>query len=548
MSSSRALQLAGLLLALPVLNAMFVFTNQWPGIGIRLQGQVSVELALLVLGLGLWLRRGGRLAPRVRSALAALLGLAVLIRYADVTSRALLGRPVNLYWDGQHAWQVLRMAGAEEAWGRLAATLLGGLLALALFYLLLQTLLGALLRALAHPPTASAVCVLALLTLTGAALAPRLGPPVQQFVADPVSGTVLQQARAMARSMSPEAVERRLPASPAFDSDLSVLGGADVVVLFLEAYGVITLDEPRIAGELGPSREALAHAIAKSGRGAVSARVVSPTFGGASWLAHAALMSGLDTRDPDTYAALLRSRRPTLVSHFAGRGYRTVAWVPGIQRPWPEGRFWGFDRYGELEDIGYRGLPFGYWQIPDQVAMALLEHSELSPEARRSTPGPRFVMYPIVSTHAPFVPVAPFKPDWAALRGAEAFTAAERDAALAAPEDWTQPVPQYIGAFRYTFAWLASFIAERADPDLLLVVIGDHQPIGAVTGPGAPWDVPVHVIGRNSALLARLRLAGFVDGIDPAAGAIGPMHALTPVLLQAFGDTMRPAAPAAAPP
>jgi hypothetical protein len=72
--------------------------------------------------------------------------------------------------------------------------------------------------------------------------------------------------------------------------------------------------------------------------------VVSADVGGASWLAHAALLSGIDTREPDTYAALLRSRRQSLVAHFAANGYRTVAWMPGIQRPWPEGRFWGFDR------------------------------------------------------------------------------------------------------------------------------------------------------------------------------------------------------------
>ncbi|MFM7786158.1 MAG: hypothetical protein ACKPE6_16195, partial [Gammaproteobacteria bacterium] len=148
---------------------------------------------------------------------------------------------------------------------------------------------------------------------------------------------------------------------------------------------------------------------------------------------------------------------------------------------------------------------------------------------------PRFVMFPIVSTHAPFVPIAPVKTDWHALTGAGAYTEAERDAALAQPEDWTEPVPQYIGAFRYTFGWLASFLSERASPDLVIVVIGDHQPIGAVTGPGAPWDVPVHVIGRNTRVLERLRARGFVEGLRPADGAIAPMQALTPMLMEAFG-------------
>lgn len=540
MSNTRFRQLAGLLIALVALNAMLVFANRWPGLGVRLQWLVSGELALLLLGLGLWLRRGAGLDGRVQAGLAALLGVAVLFHYADVTSRALLGRPVNLYWDGQHAWQVLRMAGAEREWGKLLAALASGILLLALLHGLLSTLLGWIARALSHRQTASGVAIAAGLVAALWLLGPRFGLPVHQVYAEPVSGAVLQQARATARSMSAGQLEALLPPSPAFDGDLSALGGADVLVLFVEAYGAITLDKPQIADALAPAREGLASAIAASGRSVLSARVVSPTFGGASWLAHAALLSGIDTRDPDTYAALLRSRRPTMVSHFAARGYRTVAWVPGIQRPWPEGRFWGFDRYGELGSLGYEGLPFGYWQVPDQAAMALLARDELRSEG--ATGQPRFVMFPIVSTHAPFVPIAPVKTDWGALTGAGAYTQAERDAALAQPEDWTEPVPQYIGAFRYTFGWLASFLAERASPDLVLVVIGDHQPIGAVTGPGAPWDVPVHVIGRNTLVLERLRSAGFVEGLRPADRAIAPMQALTPMLLEAFSDGGRPAA------
>lgn len=534
MSNSRLRQLAGLLIALIALNAMLVFANRWPGIGVRLQWLLSGELALLLLGLGLWLRRGAGLDARVQAGLAALLGVAVLFHYADVTSRALLGRPVNLYWDGQHAWQVLRMAGAERDWSKLLGALAGGIFLLALLHRLLSTLLGWIAGALSHRQTASGISLAAGLMAALWLLGPPLGLPVQQVYAEPVSSTVLQQARAMARSISAEQLESLLPPSPAFDGDLSALGGADVLVLFVEAYGAITLDKPQIADALAPTREELAGAIAASGRSVVSARVVSPTFGGASWLAHAALLSGIDTRDPDTYAALLRSHRPTMVSHFAAHGYRTVAWVPGIQRPWPEGRFWGFDRYGELDSLGYEGLSFGYWQVPDQAAMAILARDEL--RSAGAAGQPRFVMFPIVSTHAPFVPIAPVKKNWSALTGASAYTETERDAALAQPEDWTEPVSQYIGALRYTFGWLASFLAERASPDLVLVVIGDHQPIGAVTGPGAPWDVPVHVIGRNTLVLERLREQGFAEGLRPPNRAIAPMQALTEMLVEAFGE------------
>ena len=121
----------------------------------------------------------------------------------------------------------------------------------------------------------------------------------------------------------------------------------------------------------------LAQAIAASGRGVVSARVRSPTFGGASWLAHAALLAGLDTGDPAQHDLLLASQRPTLVRHFARHGYRTVGWMPGLKRAWPEGAFYGFDRLADDAGIGYLGPDFGFWRIPDQAAMALLHAQEL---------------------------------------------------------------------------------------------------------------------------------------------------------------------------
>lgn len=532
--------LLALALALLALNALLVFGNLWPGIGVLPRARISVELALLVLGIGLWIRNGRTVPARALSVLAGLMCFGVLWHYADVTSRGLLGRPVNLYWDGQHAWQVLRMAAADRAWLAMLGSVLGLALLAGVLFLLARSLLGWLVHGLAHRTAARTAPSLALALVLAAVLAPRLGLPGHAVFAEPIAPGVARQLSAMVRSASPERLDALLPVSPAFDRNLDALAGADVVVLFMEAYGAITLDDPHLRESLAPVRRALAEAISASGREVVSARVVSPTFGGASWLAHAALLSGLDTREPDVYAALLRSQRPTLVSHFAAQGYRTVAWVPGIQRPWPEGRFWGFHRYGELDDIGYRGPAFGYWQVPDQAAMALLLRDELSPAARLAHPGPRFVVFPTVSTHAPFVPVAPIASDWAALADGTAYSETERAAALAVPEDWTEPGANYSAAVRYALGWLAGFVSGPADRDLVLVVIGDHQPIGAVTGPGAPWDVPVHIITRNPEVLARLKAEGFGPGLEPPSLPLGPLQGLTSTLMRAFGDPVRP--------
>ena len=70
---------------------------------------------------------------------------------------------------------------------------------------------------------------------------------------------------------------------------------------------------------------------------------------------------------------------------------------------------------------------------------------------------------------------------------------------------------------------------------LPIFVLGDHQPASSVSGKGAPWDVPVHVIASRSMVTDALRAEGFRPGLEPRRPVIGPMHALTGKILRAFG-------------
>ena len=65
-----------------------------------------------------------------------------------------------------------------------------------------------------------------------------------------------------------------------------------------------------------------------------------------------------------------------------------------------------------------------------------------------------------------------------------------------------------------------------------VVIVGDHQPTAAVTGEGARWDVPVHVVSDDAALLARLEARGFVRGLEPARASLGGLQGLTTTLLE----------------
>jgi hypothetical protein len=208
--------------------------------------------------------------------------------------------------------------------------------------------------------------------------------------------------------------------------------------------------------------------------------------------------------------------------------------MPGIKRDWPEGAFYGFARLADDAGVGYPGPEFGYWRIPDQAAMALLHAQELARRPEDSARQPRFVVFPTTTSHAPFHPLPPFAPDWAQLTRTAAYTSDDVAAAQRAPVGPAQALPGYIDAMRYQFTWLADYVRRLAPRSLVIVIIGDHQPPALVTGPGASWDVPVHVISDDPALLQRLQARGLVRGLQPPAEPLGSMDALTPLLLEAF--------------
>ena len=92
---------------------------------------------------------------------------------------------------------------------------------------------------------------------------------------------------------------------------------------------------------------------------------------------------------------------------------------------------------------------------------------------------------------------------------------------------------------------LVPLIAEMLDghmPSHLLVGAGPGSftglriAIAAAHGLAIGWDVPVHVIGRNSTVLDALLVEGFRAGLTPARPAIAPMHALVPMFLNAFSE------------
>jgi hypothetical protein len=522
----------GTLVALILLNGSVTFHNVWPTLGVHWPGEVSVELAAVLMLLALsnaWL---GPTGSRVVALLSALVVLFVLGRYGEVTTPALYGREVNLYWDAPRLVSVVQMlARAASTWQMV--TLCGGaLLVLTLLYLLARWALRQIDAVLRHYRAARLGLGIGSALLLASFLAQQVSdqvPRIPRF-SIPVSRTYGNQIARIVDALSSSRAARMLAPSPALHSDFEALSGSDVLLVFLESYGSVTYDRPEYARALQPARERLAEAIKDTGRSVASAFVVSPTFGGQSVLAHLSLLSGIEVRDSTYYALLMTQRRPTLISAFTAAGFRAVAVMPGMRQGWPEGAFYGFNEIYDSAKLQYAGPEFGWWRIPDQYALAALDARELQQHPRK----PLLLFFPTVSTHIPFRPIPPVQPDWRRLLSPEPYDAAPLQHAFDQPANWTDMGKNYVSSVEYFFDVLASYLRARANDNLVLIVLGDHQPAANVSGEGAPWDVPVHIISKSGDILQAMQRHGFRSGLTPTHPALGKMNELTVWLLDAF--------------
>ena len=517
---------------LVVLNLSLTFGNVWPTLSIRLTGDLSVELAVVALSLVLawrWIETRSRGTVRWLSVLWVVL---VVGRYAEVTARSLYGRDINLFWDLRHMPNVGAMfAAVADPWIRIGIVV--GLLAVPVaMYVMAGWALTRLVEATFDARGRSVLGVTAGgVLLLGVAQGVGAKTPAELRFSEPITPAYARELSELVYEMSGAGV-RSLGPPPSLSSDLSRVDGADVFVIFLESYGTVSWDRPGFAAELVDARTRLAADIRETGRSVVSARVESTTFGGESWLAHISLLSGTEVRDPGTNKRLMGQTRDTLVKAFGRQGYRTIAVMPGLQHAWPQGAFYGFEEIYDLERIDYQGPPFGWWGLNDQFALARVDALEVATQPRR----PVFVFFPTVTTHAPFVPTPPYQPDWERVLTPSPYDRVDLDRAWSDYPDWLNLGPSYIKALAYAHQTVGGYLRLRAERDLVLVLVGDHQPPALVSGEDASWDVPVHVVATRREVLDRLRLDGFTEGLTPPPTAVARMDTLLQLLLDAFGD------------
>ncbi|MEO1482678.1 MAG: hypothetical protein AAFU77_11280 [Myxococcota bacterium] len=287
--------------------------------------------------------------------------------------------------------------------------------------------------------------------------------------------------------------------------------GRDLHLIVVESYGETVFRHPPYRALREERLPRFAADLAAAGFSVQSRYYRSPTFGGRSWFAHSAISAGVMVGDSDRYRMLLDSKIEPLASHFRRGGYTTTLVAPAIIRAWPESRYFSFDEVLVFESLGYEGPRFGFAMVPDQWVLDRV--------SARLGPGPNFVEWHLTSTHAPFTAHAPFL-------SAEALAAEHpyRDVEVKRfPITWPDLNNAEVGyawAMDYEFQVLADALPRLIEDGGIAIVVGDHQPNGALTGDEATWNVPCHVIGSNLH-----RWEGYREGIEPR-GPAAPLSQL----------------------
>lgn len=499
-----------------------------PGAVLRVPAEGLIGAALLLV-----------LPDRPRRVVAVvagvLLGVLAIWKATDIGFTAVLARRFDPVFD-------LSLLGAaldflRDSYGQTGATLAmvaAGALAAAVL-VLMPLAVSRLSRILARHRTAGtrAVAGLAVVWVVCALLGAQVVPGL------PVAAHNAQRLADLGASLRDRQVFAEESAVDAYagvpgDQLLSGLGGKDVVLVFVESYGRDAVADPEFEAPVGSVLDAGTEQLTALGFESRSAFLTSPTFGGASWLAHATLLSGLWVDNQQRHETLIRSERLNLNTAFARAGWRTVAVMPGAIEEWgPEADFYGYRQIYDNEALGYQGPRTNWGRMPDQYTLSTFQRAE------RDAPGhpPVMAEVALVSSHAPWTPVT-------SLIGWDRI---DDDGSVYETVPTAGPDPEVIlgdtgearaaygRAIGYSLRTVISYVAEYGDDDLVLIVLGDHQPAPLVVGDDASHDVPITIVAGDPAVLDRISAWGWEPGLRPGPHApVSRMDTFRDEFLAAF--------------
>ncbi|TPQ23941.1 sulfatase [Streptomyces sporangiiformans] len=508
-----------------------------PGVFLR----IPVE-AVLGAGVLIALPRKPRLVAAVLAGVG--LGLLTVLNLLDIGFYMFLGRGFNVVLD----WVLFDDAKSylEDSMGR-GGTIgaLIGVVALILAVLALMTLavlrLGNVMarnrdratRATVAIGTVWVTCAALGLQLTGPPLAARSTVALVQDRMDRVRATLKDEA-----AFAKEAKKDAFGNTPG-DQLLTGLRGKDVIFTFIESYGRSAVEDPDIAPGVDATLTAKNKELREAGFAAKSGWLTSATYGGSSWLGHSTFLSGLWINNQNRYRTVTAGEHLTVTGAFKRTGaWRTVGIMPGIQKNWPEGKFYGLDHVYDSRELGYRGPKFSWSTMPDQYALKAFERLEHGKKHDK----PLMSEIVLTSSHQPWAPIPKTIPDDQVGDGS-----VYKDIAKAGKDpadvfyDSDKAKEEYGKSIQYSVTSLIDYLVKHGKKNTVLVFLGDHQPMAKVSGNNASRDVPISIVARDKSVLDKIDDWNWTDGLEPDPKApVWRMDSFRDRFLTAYGSQPNP--------
>ncbi|MFI8075375.1 CDP-alcohol phosphatidyltransferase [Streptomyces sp. NPDC086033] len=484
--------------------------------------------------------------PRLAVALVSGVGLGVMtiLNLLDMGFNDYLGRPFNLVLD----WELLDDAqsyvadsmGRGVAVGAAVGAVVLVLLLLAVMALAMVRLSGLLAR---YRQTATrGTLIAATVWVTCSALGLQIfGIPLSSEHTAALAAT---QAKRVVSTVRDEAEFQKVAKVDAFGNTpgsqlVPDLRGKDMIFTFIESYGRSAVEDPGIAPGVDKTLDTSTAALAKAGFHAKSGWLTSATYGGSSWLGHSTTLTGLWIDNQQRYRTVMASDHLSLTKAFKKTGaWDTVGVMPGVQKGWPEQKYYDLDKVYNAFQLGYKGPKFSWSTMPDQYALEAYQRQVHG--KKRDKPLMSEII--LTSSHQPWAPI-PKMVDWNDLGDGSIFKgiqkAGNKPSEIIA--DSTRSKQEYGKSISYSVTSLTQWLERYGSDDTVLVFLGDHQPIARVSGEKASRDVPISIVAKDPKVLDKIASWNWTDGLKPAHNApVWKMSSFRDRFLTAYGSTPHP--------
>ncbi|MFD9187027.1 sulfatase [Streptomyces phaeochromogenes] len=505
-----------------------------PGVFLRIPVEAVLGAAVLIV-----LPRRPRIAVAILA--GASLGVLTVLNLLDVGFNMFLGRGFNVVLD----WVLF-----DDAQSYLKDTMGNGgaigaviaVLALVIIVLVLMTLAvlrvsnvmtrnrDAASRATLVVGTVWVTCAALGLQLSGPGIAARTTVARVEDRVNRVQATLKDEA-----AFAKEAKKDAFGGTPG-DQLLTDLRGKDVMIAFIESYGRSAIEDEATAAGVDATLTAKNEALTKAGYSAKSGWLTSATYGGSSWLGHSTFLSGLWINNQNRYRTVTAGEHLTLTGAFKRTGaWRTVGVMPGVQKNWPEGKFYGLDNVYDSRELGYEGPKFSWSTMPDQYALSAFERLEHG--KKRDKPLMSEII--LTSSHQPWAPIPKMIP-WDQVGDGSVYEGIEKAGKDPADVfyDSKKVKEEYGKSIQYSVNSLIDYVVKYGSKNTVLVFLGDHQPLASVSGSNASRDVPVSIVAHDKSVLDKIDDWGWTDGIKPDKSApVWRMDSFRDRFLTAYGST-----------